>query len=268
MDFHLKKALSDDVERVRLNILTTMVTEISPGVLALQEAPPDLRRRNVLGSAYRIVEGQNGIAACFLRARWRVLEHKVAACGRALVVKVDSVDGRLRLWVWIVHLPALWIGSGDRRALVRDELRGALRAAREEDPHRYELMVGDFNMPPYDESMMWRDGLYASLDYEWVKSKTSSHEVTRRPLFNPSWQVYGRLQPPRGTFYKGGLAGGPWRVLDQALMSADLALPDEPQVRIIDRVGELDLCADSNVRAPKADRGSDHLPLEIQFRSV
>lgn len=268
MGFHPRKMPSDDVQRSRLDVLERMVGEISPSIVALQEAPPVDCLQSVLGLDYEVIEGPMRIVTLFLKERWQIYEPMERARGRALVVKIESVLPQLRFRVWNVHMPFLWRPLHERRAYLR-HLRGDLDALRQIDKDSLDLMVGDFNLPPYDKAMVREDGLYANRVQlgASAKKRVDLESVVCR-LFNPSWVIFGRVQPPYGSFYKASASHGPWLVPDQAIMSAELAIPGEPQVSIIDRIGGLDLCARSSVRAPKKRVGSDHLPLRVDFRAA
>jgi hypothetical protein len=269
MDCLKKKELPGDIRRSRLDVLERLIHELSPGIVTLQEAPRDLRGTRMLRSGYRVIEGPNGIITAFREARWQVLGEQFVAKRRALVVKVDSGSTRQRLWVWNVHLPILWMDLAQRQTFARADLRDALAAARTEDPDRDELIVGDFNLHPYDDALVRRDGLRANRALESVRSERRGCENVRRPLFNPTWSLLGRVKPPYGSFYrKRPDNDGPWFVWDQALMSADLAVPCGRQVRLVERVGDAELCDGSAFRRPDEQVGSDHLPLRIDFRTA
>ncbi|WP_437619761.1 endonuclease/exonuclease/phosphatase family protein [Sorangium sp. So ce1151] len=264
-----KKALSDRVRRSRLDILTMLLAEHAPSIVALQEAPADLGGREGLGHEYEIIRGPNGVATALRKAAWTPGAHRAGEGWRALVVKADPHGGGPGLWIWNLHLyPPGHRDSETRRALTRAEPRDDLRLFRERDPHRAEIVVGDFNLPPYDDAVMGYDGFHASRVREWVQSQEVHEGARYRPLFNATWPLLGLLTPPYGDFHRAKRKGdvGPWYVLSQALMSARLAIPGERQVRLLDCAGERPLCDKKHGR-PDKDIGSDHLPLLITFLS-
>jgi hypothetical protein len=256
-NMRLLKAPKPEAKRAGLGALEAMVDEHSPGILALQEAPLDFLSQRFLRPRYRLIEGPKGLLTGFLESRWQVIAHHHDVNGRALVAKVDSGSGRLRLWFWNVHLPVLWKDLAARRTFVQSDFRDALSGVRKRGPGRSELLVGDFNLPPHDDGMVRRSGLYANRALRWVESKGFPHETRNRPLFNPTWTLFGALDAPYGTYLTPRYPDeeGPWFVLDQALMSADLALPGEPQIRILQDTDR------------KQSKVSDHLALLIAFRA-
>ncbi len=269
MGSFFKKALSAEVRRSRLDILTTLVAEHAPSIVGLQEAPADFGGREGLGHEYEIIRGPRGVATALRKAAWTPSGHDARESWRALVVKADPYGGGPGLWIWNLHLsPPGHKDSETRRALARAEPRDDLRDFREGDPNRAELVVGDFNLPPYDDAVMRDDGFYASRVREWVLSKEAHAGARYRPLFNATWPLLGLLTPPYGDFHRYKRKGdvGPWYVVSQALRSARLAIPGEPQVRLLECAGGRPLYRGSRKR-PNKGVGSDHLPLLITFLS-
>ncbi|WP_437835896.1 endonuclease/exonuclease/phosphatase family protein [Sorangium sp. So ce1153] len=255
--------------RARIEALEAMVGEYSPGILSLQEAPLDLRSLRFLHPWYRLVEGPMGIVTGLLESRWQVVADHDEVKGRALVVKAYSSTGRLRLSLWNVHLPVVWKDLAARRTLVQSDFRDALIAVRKRGLGRSELLVGDFNLPPYDDAMVRRSGLYASRTLPSAEENALLHDPYNFPLFNPTWALLGKPGSPQGTFFRQPSPDdeGPWFLPDQALMSPDLALPGEQQVWLIEHTGKAELCSPAPTRRPERTTGSDHLPLRIVFQA-
>ncbi|WP_437721730.1 endonuclease/exonuclease/phosphatase family protein [Sorangium sp. So ce861] len=271
MDIFFKtKVLRAEVRKSRIDILTTLVAEHAPSIVALQEAPPDFGRRQGLGPEYEVIPGPKGLALALHKAAWTLRGQEATEGWRGLVVQADPPAGGAGLRIWNIHAPppGHFRTSEAVRTFVRTDVRDALRDVREEDPDRAELVVGDFNLPPYDDAVMGRDGLYARRIPEWVASKAAYEGARYRPLFNATWPVLGLVAPPYGDFYrdKDRHDVGPWYVPSQALMSARLATPGKRQVRLLERAGEQPLCDDRRKR-PNKRVGSDHLPLLITFRA-
>ncbi|MCC6551512.1 MAG: hypothetical protein IT372_00645 [Polyangiaceae bacterium] len=269
------KDLSPEVQERRRAVLEGLVTEHAPSIIALQEAAPDLEHTTPLGRKYKIIEGRKKITSAFLKERWNVQDHWGTGSHRALVVKVDSTTRQSRLWVHNVHIGAHHNSPDSRRTFVGGELLDGLRDTRSRDPDRFELVIGDFNLHPYDEAITKKERLWANRSREWALSQGRRlWTKDRRPLFNATWPLLGRSKPPYGSFYRSSLEseGGPWLVQDQALMSADLALADAPQVDILEharlpgRPDREDLCK-GRLRTPNKKVGSDHLPILIKFRA-
>lgn len=248
--------------RSRLDILRRLVARCSPGIVALQEAPSAPLLEATLGPPYLFIRGMKGLVTAFHAETWRVVSYSEGPCERALLAEIDSCDHGSRLCFWNVHFRGHPAEPIERREYVRGDFRDYWRAIRARTPDREELMVGDFNMDPYDVAMVRSDGLHANRCYEWVLSQSSTREDTRRPLFNPTWGLLGLRSQPQGTVYTRKRGGGPWYVPDQALMSPALAIPGEEQVQIMGARG----LYTRRVQAPNRKVGSDHLPISVRFR--
>ncbi|WP_434042343.1 MULTISPECIES: endonuclease/exonuclease/phosphatase family protein [Sorangium] len=266
MGVYHDRRLADESWQSRIDVLRTLVAERAPSLVTLQEAPADLQRLRVFGPRYQVIPGPRGVATAVLQPAWSVLDYSAGNGWRALVIKANPRRGKIGLWIVNVHLPILYKDSDDRRTFARCEPRDDLRRLRERDPDRCELLIGDFNLPPYDAAMTRRDGFYANSSPAWVSSKTRQRDAFYRPLYSPPVSVPELGNPPFGSYYrdKDKDGPGPWWTPDQVLMSARLATPGESQASLVTHAGTTTLCDPKRGR-PNPKVGSDHLPLWVSF---
>lgn len=251
----------------RLGLLKEMMLALQPSIVTLQEAPLILSSSDLPGG-FEVEKGSHQVVTAFNSSRW-ILHGRDDACDRLLALRLDHVNNRLKLWQMNLHVPVLWADPEKRRSFIRFDLRRAIDRLRGQFSDRHELIVGDFNLSPHDVALIGREGLNANRSLEWTRGQFSPNEVVDRPLFNPTWGLYGLAKPPLGTFYLSRVdSDGPWVVVDQALMSADLAEDGRSHVKILDKIGTTDLCRNSRVRAPNEDTGSDHLPIAVEFQNL
>ena len=89
----------------------------------------------------------------------------------------------------------------------KDQFTGAIRLARNiEDKERYynhrrTILVGDFNMNPFEEGVVGSDGLHGVMTKVTARRGSRTVDGVERPFFyNPMWRFFGeRPDGPPGT---------------------------------------------------------------------
>ena len=163
-----------------------------------------------------------------------------------------------------LHLPSKLHWDENSQAAECMRVAQLVRSAEEKEGHRRTVLVGDFNMNPFEPGMVCAYGLHG------VMTRSLAEKVSRRvqdqdyPFFyNPMWGFYGdRDSSTPGTYYHAGSTQSEffWHMFDQLLVRPEL-LPRFPRdsVRILHEVAGVSLLSDTGV--PDCDRFSDHLPL-------
>lgn len=246
----------------RRQLLSHLIDDLKPSIVALQEAPPRLR---VQGRLKR-EPGPGKLFTGFDPAIWQRTERREFLRRAVGLGLVHRRSGR-EIFFWNLHLPSLLNGNTppSQRAYVRDRFKPEFESARKAG--RPDVLVGDFNLSPYDEVLMAPGGFWANRSLHDTIEYARSAVIPKLPLFNPSWELLGNHSAPCGTYYLAQrLDGeGPWHVIDQALMSPELAIPGSSHVRLISSVRTTSLCGGDSVRVPLKDVGSDHLPFQVMI---
>ncbi len=130
------------------------------------------------------------------------------------------------------------------------------------------IVIGDFNMNPYESGMVAANGFHAIPDLEYIKQAPNGRTVANvdYPFFyNPMWNFLGDFKNPQGTFYyrESSHVSYEWHIFDQVLIRPGLKdyLVGEDYVKILTKIG-----GDSLVKAqgrPDKKSYSDHLPITL-----
>lgn len=127
--------------------------------------------------------------------------------------------------------------------------------------HSRFILMGDFNMNPFESGMNLAAGLNAMMTRTCVKNGQRTFLGKQYDFYyNPMWGLLGdRSAGPAGTVYDTSNQGPyGWSMLDQVLVSHPL-VSHFGDVQIITSAGSVSLI-DSNGRPDKA-AASDHLPI-------
>lgn len=128
------------------------------------------------------------------------------------------------------------------------------------------LLLGDFNMNPYDRGMTLAAGLNAMMTKECVKQGVRRHLNNDYDFYyNPMWSLFGDLTDgPAGTAYDTSNQGPyGWNMLDQVVIHHSIVHLFEG-VNILTSAGE-HLLMDGNGR-PDSKKASDHFPILLTLR--
>jgi hypothetical protein len=200
--------------------------------------------------------------------------------GEFLELLVDTQ----RMCVWRLRLPAqkeiliAIVHFPDRRnhppsdqLSLSYELAAILRHAEDLAGHSRTILVGDFNMNPFDHGMVDINGFGAMMTKELARKHSLGVEESRGRFYNPMWSRLGDLSAgPPGTFYhpRNDNSNIYWHMLDQILIRPDLIRAlREDSIQVLTNVlsgdGEIDLIQEK--RKPWRLAVSDHLPILFQM---
>ena len=176
-----------------------------------------------------------------------------------------------QLLIASVHLPDQRNYSAASRKGFATEVKNELERIEEELDIRDTLVIGDFNMNPFEAGMFHADGFNA------VSSKSLALNLNRvvfqqeyAYFYNPSWSLMGDLyEEPSGTFFynQSGYDSYSWNVPDQLIMRPSLIENfDNQSYKIITNFA-FDTLLTRNGR-PNKDKYSDHLPITVTFKNL
>lgn len=128
------------------------------------------------------------------------------------------------------------------------------------------VLLGDFNMNPFDRGMNLAGGLNAMMTRACVANGSREHLGKNYDFYyNPMWGLFGdNGEGPCGTVYDTS-SQGPygWSMLDQVIIHHTV-VPVFESVRIVTKAGSQSLM--DNKGHPDASKASDHFPILVQFR--
>ncbi len=128
------------------------------------------------------------------------------------------------------------------------------------------VVLGDFNMNPYDSGMNQPAALNAMMTRVCIARGSRTHQDKSYDFYyNPMWSLFGDNTPgPSGTVYdRSGQGPYGWSMFDQVLIHHSI-VPLFHDVKILDQAGELSLI-DARGR-PDSKKASDHLPILVSLR--
>ncbi|MGG1552940.1 endonuclease/exonuclease/phosphatase family protein [Paenibacillus ferrarius] len=127
------------------------------------------------------------------------------------------------------------------------------------------IVVGDFNMNPFEKGMLGATGLHAfPTKFEARKHSRTIKEKNYKMFYNPMWSFLGDLTTPYGTYHynASGYFQTYWHLFDQVLFRPSLLdHVDVKNVKILTEVKGKTL-----VNIKKIPSVSDHLPIFFEIK--
>lgn len=172
----------------------------------------------------------------------------------------------LTVLVALVHGVDIRNYDAESRISFAHDLAREIRFVTEEKNTNRLLMVGDFNMNPYERGMNLAAGLNALMTKSCVQAGQRQFVGKKYDLYyNPMWSLFGdNTDGPAGTVYDTSNQGPyGWSILDQALLSHSIIDLFE-DVKILTETGAHSL-KDRQGR-PDSQNMSDHFPIMLTLK--
>lgn len=130
------------------------------------------------------------------------------------------------------------------------------------------ILIGDFNMNPFENGIVAANGLNAIPDLNYAVSNPIRRidGTEYRYFYNPMWNYFGDNNLPYGTHYfrPSGHVSHEWHIYDQILIRPTLKQHfKKSDIKIITKIGTEDLTKTYN--RPDKIKYSDHLPISINL---
>lgn len=132
--------------------------------------------------------------------------------------------------------------------------------------HSNTIVVGDFNMNPFETGLISADGFHAVMDKQIaLKQSRTVQGMDRKYFYNPMWSRLGDDSEgsPGTYFHKSPTMIDPfWHTLDQVLLRPSLLPSFKSDALVV-----IDQIADKNLieRGKLVSQFSDHLPLMVKL---
>jgi hypothetical protein len=183
-----------------------------------------------------------------------------AADGRLTIRRLTTAS-RTEILLAVLHFQSQRDWTTDEQALQATVVQREISQTEEAVGHRRTVLVGDFNMNPFDGGIVGAQALNAVMacDIARNEERTVAGRAYRF-FYNPMWGHFGDRTPgPPGTyFYAGGPQSVYWNMFDQVLLRPDL-INSLTELRILDSDGQESLLTERG--RPRSSTASDHLPI-------
>ncbi|KAA0132095.1 endonuclease/exonuclease/phosphatase family protein [Gimesia chilikensis] len=187
---------------------------------------------------------------------------------RYLILDIN-LPARDRFLLMVLHAPSKIVGwDTTSLALEITQYVAALRKAQDKYDLPRCVVVGDFNMNPFEPGMVGANAFNAVMDARQAKKGSRVVQNQRYEYFyNPMWNLLGDHSPgPPATLYYDAHTQNEqhWHMLDQVIISpAMIDHFDVKSLRILEEIGDYNLLTAEG--RPRSAKFSDHLPLYFEL---
>lgn len=181
-----------------------------------------------------------------------------------LTIRHVRLPGREDFLLAAVHFPSKNHYSDESQVFECANLTGEIADTEKKIGHARTLLMGDFNMNPFETGMIGARGLHATMSRRVAQRNSRVVQSREYPFFyNPMWGLMGDSTPgPAGTYYYDNSEHTTlfWNMFDQVLLRPKLLSAfDNRSLQILETDGDTSFLSRHGI--PDKTKGSDHLPV-------
>ncbi len=163
-----------------------------------------------------------------------------------------------------VHLSSKFYQDSEDQALTATRFARIIEQEENVLGHRRTVVIGDFNMNPFEIGLVGGEALHAVMDKQTALKESRIITGQERFFFyNPMWSRMGdESQGPAGTYYRQSSkqVNYFWNTFDQILLRPQLISRfDSESFKVLEAVKETSLLTKEGI--PDSAVASDHLPI-------
>jgi hypothetical protein len=165
-----------------------------------------------------------------------------------------------------VHIKSKLHSNKDEQAAISARIANEINKRELDLGHTRTIVIGDFNMNPFETGMVSADGFHGVMDKQIaLKEFRIIQGQERKYFYNPMWSRLGDdSEGSTGTHYynSSGIVEYFWHTLDQVLLRPSLLFCfKKTNLKVIDKINETSLIKNGKV----SNQFSDHLPLFLKL---
>ncbi len=186
-------------------------------------------------------------------------------CGARTSIRVLNL-GETSILLVLVHGADVRNYDIEARQSIMQRLMDEVAWVKEKEQHNRIIIIGDFNMNPFDKPMNLAMGFNAMMTKTCIRLGTRTFNEEKFDFYyNPMWSFFGdRIDGPSGTTYNTssqGMYG--WSMFDQVLICHSI-VDRFQKVEILTHAGDESLV--TSLGRPDSEKSSDHLPILIELK--
>ncbi|WP_426491247.1 endonuclease/exonuclease/phosphatase family protein [Hymenobacter sp. 102] len=181
-----------------------------------------------------------------------------------------TIDSLIELNLFAVHFHSKTSWSEASLALECVNFARDILVVEEQTKCKNTILIGDFNMNPFENGLVAANGLNALSDLEYAIKTPKGRDIDGtfyEFFYNPMWSFFGDINRQYGTYYyrTPGHISHEWNIYDQIIMRPRLkSYLDDPFLKIIKNIGGEDITKVFN--RPDREVYSDHLPVILKLK--
>lgn len=171
----------------------------------------------------------------------------------------------------VVHLKSKLYLKTEDQPFYCQELASIIEEYETKIGHKRTVVVGDFNMNPFEQGIIVSNGLHAIMDRSIALKE--SRKVSGKDyyfFYNPMWRHFGDYpEGAKGTYYYN--SSNPvnyyWNIFDQVLIRPQLIKYFvDSDLQILTKAGDIKLLSPAGL--PDKINASDHLPIIFNLNLI
>lgn len=165
-----------------------------------------------------------------------------------------------------VHISSKLYSDKDEQTALSTRIATEIDKREKEQGHTRTIVIGDFNMNPFETGLVSADGFHGVMDKDIaLKGLRTVKGMDRKFFYNPMWSRLGDdSEGCSGTYYynRAAMVNYFWHTFDQVLLRPSLLTCfNAGDLKIIDNINGESLIINGKI----SDQFSDHLPIMLKL---
>lgn len=248
------------------NVIKDVIIDNDCDVIALAEYEDDLNSliKDLYSEGYNFYPlDQIGCKRIQIITKFKPKQIKFRHDRDKYTIKTIPHETHNEINIVFLHLQSKTNDEHDEaRAFELLNIKNNLEKIEEQYDNKKSIIVGDFNMNPFERPMVSASGIHSlSSSNETLRGKRTVGGYDFSMFYNPMWNFLGDRCKPEGTYYysKSQHVNYFWNIFDQVVIRPELVeYFDMEKLKIITNVGSISLL---NKNGKPNKQISDHLPL-------
>jgi hypothetical protein len=262
---NLSDLLVDFVKENEIDVL--LLAETGDGTVVLDF----IKKQKKMNPGKRFSEISNAkvfVLSSYSEENFKIKPSKFSSRWNGYTITIPTI---IKFNLFCVHFPSKVNWSAESLALECVNLSREIEEFENETGIFETIVIGDFNMNPYENGLVAANGLHALPDINYLLKKSEGRVVNGikyKYFYNPMWNHFGDGELPLGTYYyrESGHISQEWNIYDQVIYrpSFDERIKKN-SLKIIFQIQTENLL--DAMKRPDKENYSDHLPILIEINT-
>ena len=165
-----------------------------------------------------------------------------------------------------VHIQSKLHADEREQAFISTRIANEIDIREQEQGHTCTVVMGDFNMNPFETGLVSADGFHGVMDKRIaLKQSRTVLGQERKFFYNPMWSRLGDdSEGCAGTYYynPSNMINYFWNTFDQVLLRPSLLAGfNQDSLKVVDKINETSLINNGKI----SNNFSDHLPIMLKL---
>jgi exonuclease III len=190
------------------------------------------------------------------------------------LIAYNITVGKTSYLLFGLHFPSKIYCSNTKQEYLARKMKTYIERMEKEVKHQNTIIVGDFNMNPFEKAMLLPDAFNASMSINFTNKSKKVYDINESAFYNPTWVLTGDFHSRTnerkvpGTLYYDDMdeQATYWQLYDQVIFRPGMESKFiSSSLEILEGFKNTDKSFLNEKSEPNTENFSDHLPIKFTF---